>query len=67
MSWIIIAMLNAAYVDPPVRPTVSPAVCAPAPCASAPNRKITVPCEPHEGCEEKWLFVDKVDKEVPIS
>jgi hypothetical protein len=33
-------------------------------CEPPPKKTITVPCDPHEGCEEKWIFVDK---ELPIS
>lgn len=33
-------------------------------CEPPPKKTITVSCAPDEGCEEKWIFVDK---ELPIS
>jgi hypothetical protein len=33
-------------------------------CEPPPKKTITVPCNPHEGCEEKWIFIDE---ELPIS
>lgn len=35
-------------------------------CEPPPKKTITVPCEPHEGCEEKWIFVAD-DPDLPIS
>jgi hypothetical protein len=33
-------------------------------CEPPPKKTVVVPCEPSEGCEEKWIFVEK---ELPIS
>jgi hypothetical protein len=41
----------------------APAAEAPV-CEPPPKKTITVPCDPHEGCEEKWIFIDE---ELPIS
>jgi hypothetical protein len=41
-----------------------PTLAQPPVCEPPPKKTVTVPCKPHEGCEEKWIFVER---EVPVS
>jgi hypothetical protein len=42
-----------------LNPTPRATVCEP-----PPKKTVTIPCGPHEGCEEKWVFVER---ELPLS
>lgn len=53
---LILMMLSLTILEAP--PSDAPA------CEPPPKTTITVACDPDEGCEEKWIFIDR---ELPIS
>lgn len=55
MSTVLLLLRLASWAEAPATLPV---------CEPPPKRTITVPCDPHEGCEEKWIFVDR---EIPIT
>lgn len=54
MSTLALLLLLRLLEPTPTAPVESPTECAP-----PLKQTITVPCEPHEPCTEKWIFVDK--------
>lgn len=43
-------------MQPPAQP---PAVESLPACAPPPKVTVTVACDPHDGCEDKWIFVER--------
>lgn len=54
MSFLLVSLIVRSVVAPP----------APPPCAPPPKVRVVVPCEPGEGCSERWVWVEPG---VPIS
>jgi hypothetical protein len=47
-------LLSLLLQPPPPAPAVEPLPT----CAPPPKVTVTVACEPGEGCEDKWIFVE---------